>query len=288
MPSVSQRSAKASSASSSETFAYVTRPRRRGAGVLGADRGIVEAGRYRVRRQRLAGLVLEQHRPRAVEHADRAAREARGVLARPAAAAARLHAVERDPRWRGTPRRDRSRSSLRPRRRRPRRGSRPASRRNCGSRLPADHGLELPDHRRVRVRPERGAQHVVGGRDVLGPVAHRLVDRVLERLRSRVDADDLGAEQPHPRRRWAPAAPCRSRPCRPGTAIPILAAAAAVATPCWPAPVSATTRDLRIRRASRTWPRALLSLCAPVWRRSSRFRAIRAPPHALGQPRRRR
>ena len=50
------------------------------------------------------------------------------------------------------------------------------------------------------------------------------------------------------------------------------AAAAAVATPCWPAPVSATTRLLPILRARSTWPRQLLSLWAPVWSRSSRLR----------------
>jgi hypothetical protein len=43
------------------------------------------------------------------------------------------------------------------------------------------------------------------------------------------------------------------------------------ATPCWPAPVSAITRRLPIRRASSAWPSALLILCEPVWLRSSRF-----------------
>ncbi len=52
----------------------------------------------------------------------------------------------------------------------------------------------------------------------------------------------------------------------------------AAATPCWPAPVSAMTRDLPILTVRRAWPRALLILWAPVWRRSSRLRKIRAPP----------
>ena len=38
----------------------------------------------------------------------------------------------------------------------------------------------------------------------------------------------------------------------------------AVATPCWPAPVSATIRFFPSRRASTIWPSALLILCAPV------------------------
>ncbi len=48
-----------------------------------------------------------------------------------------------------------------------------------------------------------------------------------------------------------------------------------MATPCWPAPVSAMTRVLPSRRVSRAWPSALLILCAPVCARSSRFRYSR-------------
>ncbi len=51
-----------------------------------------------------------------------------------------------------------------------------------------------------------------------------------------------------------------------------------MATPCWPAPVSAMTRRLPIRTASRTWPSVLFSLCAPVWSRSSRLSHTSAPP----------
>ena len=39
-----------------------------------------------------------------------------------------------------------------------------------------------------------------------------------------------------------------------------------------PAPVSAITRGLPMRRASSAWPITLLTLCAPVWFRSSRLR----------------
>ena len=45
---------------------------------------------------------------------------------------------------------------------------------------------------------------------------------------------------------------------------PISAAAVALATPCWPAPVSATMRFLPIRFASSAWPMTLLILCDPV------------------------
>ena len=50
----------------------------------------------------------------------------------------------------------------------------------------------------IRVRPHRRAEDVVGRLDVRDPVAHRLVDRVLERRRARRDRADLGAERAHP------------------------------------------------------------------------------------------
>jgi len=54
----------------------------------------------------------------------------------------------------------------------------------------------------------------------------------------------------------------------------------AVATPCWPAPVSAMMRRFPMRRASSTWPRVLLILCAPVWFRSSRLSSTTMPDPA--------
>jgi tryptophan synthase beta chain len=53
---------------------------------------------------------------------------------------------------------------------------------------------------------------------------------------------------------------------------PKRAATVAVATPCWPAPVSAMMRVLPMRRARRIWPSVLLILCEPVWLSSSRLR----------------
>ena len=66
------------------------------------------------------------------------------------------------------------------------------------ARLVADDPLEVAHHRREGVRPGHGAEHVVRVVDVGDPVAHRLVDGVLERLAAGVDGDDLGAQQPHP------------------------------------------------------------------------------------------
>jgi hypothetical protein len=53
---------------------------------------------------------------------------------------------------------------------------------------------------------------------------------------------------------------------------PNLAQTVAVATPCWPAPVSAMIRVLPMRRARMIWPSTLLILCAPVWFSSSRLK----------------
>ena len=52
---------------------------------------------------------------------------------------------------------------------------------DLGRGLVADPPLEVADDRRVRVRAHRRAEDVVGRLDVRHPVAHRLVDGVLER-----------------------------------------------------------------------------------------------------------
>ena len=76
-------------------------------------------------------------------------------------------------------------------------GSRPACVEHLPPRLAADHRLELAHHQRVRMRPERRAEQVVGVGDVGDPVAHRLVDRVLERPAAGVHLPHRGAEQLH-------------------------------------------------------------------------------------------
>ena len=67
-------------------------------------------------------------------------------------------------------------------------GRRPACSSICCARLAADHRLELAHHQRIRMRAERRAEQVVGVVDVGDPVAHRLVDRVLQRPAAGVDA----------------------------------------------------------------------------------------------------
>ena len=64
-------------------------------------------------------------------------------------------------------------------------------------RLPADHCLEVAHQRRIGMRPGHGADDVEGGIDVGHPVAHGLVERVLEGPGAGLHADHLGPEQAH-------------------------------------------------------------------------------------------
>mmetsp|Transcript_53020 Transcript_53020/g.148809 ORF Transcript_53020/g.148809 Transcript_53020/m.148809 type:complete len:565 (+) Transcript_53020:627-2321(+) len=65
-------------------------------------------------------------------------------------------------------------------------------------RLIADHGLQLAHNVREGVRADGRADDVVGGADVRHPVAHRLVDRVLQGLRAALRRHHLGTEHLHP------------------------------------------------------------------------------------------
>ncbi len=65
------------------------------------------------------------------------------------------------------------------------------------ARLPSDDRLKLAHHQRIRVRPEHRPQQVVRVADIRHPVAHRLVDRVLQRPAAGVHAPHVRAEQAH-------------------------------------------------------------------------------------------
>ncbi len=64
--------------------------------------------------------------------------------------------------------------------------------------LHADHPVEVADHLRERVGPGDRAQQVVGVGHVGDPVAHGLVDGVLEGLGPGGHRDDLSTQQLHP------------------------------------------------------------------------------------------
>ena len=67
-----------------------------------------------------------------------------------------------------------------------------------GPRLGADHPLKLTDQQREGVRAGDTANQVVSVVDGGDPVAHRVVHRVLQGLRPRLDRDHLSTQQPHP------------------------------------------------------------------------------------------
>ena len=68
---------------------------------------------------------------------------------------------------------------------------------SCARASCADHGLQLADEVRVRVRAGGRADHVVGRLDRRDPVADRLVHGVLERAGAGRDRHQLGAEHAH-------------------------------------------------------------------------------------------
>ena len=165
--------------------------------VLGSDRGVVETGGDRVRQLDVARLVLQHERARALQHARAAAGKACGVASRCDALAAGLdadqsnvavveEAVEDADRVAAAA--DAGDDDVR----------QPADLlEHLPPRLPADHRLELADHQRIGMRSERGSEQVVGVADVGDPVAHRLVDRVLQRLAAGIDLTHGRAEQLH-------------------------------------------------------------------------------------------
>ena len=244
----------------------------------GPDARIVEPGRHRVRFLDLAVLVLQQQRVAALQHARRAVRERRGVLAEARPDAAGLDAEQLDAgvaaRTDGT---GRSRSSRRRRRRRRRPAARPPASSICARASTPITRLELAHQVRIRMRADGRAEQVDTCRS--GPTPSRAAPR---RWRRAASCRRRSRARPRRRaascgRRSAPGAPCRSRPCRPCTAGRGARRRRPIATPCWPAPVSATMRFAPSRFASSAWPIALLILCAPVCARSSRFSQTSAP-----------
>jgi hypothetical protein len=77
-------------------------------------------------------------------------------------------------------------------------GSRPAASGICVRHFAADDALEIADHHRIRVRAGAGTDDVEGRLDVRHPVAHRLVERILQRLRAGLDRHHRRAQELHP------------------------------------------------------------------------------------------
>ena len=227
---------------------------------LGADARVVEPGRDGVRLRHLAVRVLEEVRARAVQDPRGAAREGRGVPAcqalpcrlDPHQAHRRLpDEAARAARWRSS-----------------RRRRRPSPRRAVGPppRAPAARASSPMTRWRSRTSAGKGCgptaepEDVVGGGHVRDPVAHRLVHGVLER--ARCPRSPAAPPRPSARMRRTLGAWRRmsSAPMYTTHSRSSSAQAVAVATPCWPAPVSAMTRGLPSRRVSSAWPERVVDL----------------------------
>ncbi len=63
--------------------------------------------------------------------------------------------------------------------------------------LGPDHRLKLAHHQRVWMRPKDRPQHVRRGGHIRHPVAHRFVDRILQRAAAAVHRRHRGAQHPH-------------------------------------------------------------------------------------------
>ncbi len=164
--------------------------------MLGADAGVVEAGRDRVGQGDLARVVLEHIRVGALEHARAGGEEPRGVVAENLAAAAGLDPAQGDARVgeEGVEDADGVGAAAHT-------GDHHVGQAALGGEhllagLAADHTLEVAHHGRVGVGAKGRAEQVVA-LGVGHPVAHRLVDGVFERARATVDPAHLGAEQAH-------------------------------------------------------------------------------------------
>ncbi len=150
------------------------------------------------------------------------------------------------------------------------------------ARLVADDPLELAHHPRVRVRSHDRAEAVVGVSTV-ATQSRRASLTASFKVRLPRCTGRTSAPSSSMRNTLSAWRSVSTSPMYTVHSMPNRAAAVAVATPCWPAPVSAMSRVLPMRRASSAWPMTLLSLCEPVWARSSRLSRTRTP-EPLGQP----
>src|SRR6266480_1868964 len=70
---------------------------------------------------------------------------------------------------------------------------------NFAARFDPEHALKVAHHHRVRMRAEDRAQYIMSGAHVRDPIAHRFVDRFLERGLTSRDRNNFRAEKFHSR-----------------------------------------------------------------------------------------
>ena len=68
---------------------------------------------------------------------------------------------------------------------------------NLRARFDADHAMKIAHHHRIRMRAQHRAKQVMRRAYVGDPVAHRFIDRVLQRARAGIHAHHFRAEQTH-------------------------------------------------------------------------------------------
>src|ERR1700674_1351603 len=166
--------------------------------MLRPDAGIVEPRRHRVGLDDLPVLVLQQVGAIAVQHAGRTCGKGRRVTSGSDALARCLHADQLDALVREIGIKDAHRV----------RAAADAGDdhvrlaadhfRHLLQALATDHALEIANHHRVGMRSRDRPDDVERILDVGHPVAHRFVERVLERLRAGFDRNHLSPEQLHP------------------------------------------------------------------------------------------
>ena len=165
--------------------------------VFGANPGIIEAGRNRMRFGDLAVVVAQHVRAVAMQHARPTSRERRGMMPAGKTLAGCLGADD---------------AHLGVIQERVEQADRVGAAADAsGQQHPAgDHiapasaraprarrRVEIAHHQRIRMRPGHRADDVERVGDVRDPVAHRLVQRILQRLRAGCHRHHFGTEQFH-------------------------------------------------------------------------------------------
>ncbi len=166
--------------------------------VLGTDAGIVQAGGHRMGLDDLAVVVTDHVGAVAVQHARAAGGDRGGMAAGSDALAGGFGAVDLHPRIveEGMEQADGVAAAADAGADRVRQAA--VVLEHLRARLAADDGVEVAHHARIRIRAGNGADDVEGVLHIGHPVAHRLVQRVLERGRAGGHRHHPGAEQLHP------------------------------------------------------------------------------------------
>ena len=167
--------------------------------VFGTDAGVIQPCRYTVRRAYLPVGILQQITHRPVQHPRAPGGKGGGMFAGVQTLAPRLQAHEAhggigdkgmERAHRVAAAADAGQDII---------GQPPLRRQDLRPRLAPDDALEIPHHRRVRVRPHDAADQVMRGFDIGHPVADGFVDRIFQRPRAGGHRHHFRLQQAHPK-----------------------------------------------------------------------------------------